>query len=234
MLLFNLFADNSIIQIWYILIGLVAFCFFLVCLITCIILTVKKKTKTIPVILTIIFLATYLSCIFIYDLSNTGEFGYILDPSTGFSKLLDIMPVYKNKDGEEVVYDKSGKEYTFKEYKKGFKYYGADGNEYILETTNADSQIQVMICKKTGEKYTVNRISDCSFLIDEDGLLYDFEGNIEIEEVYNERMQYYEDENGKRYFEWIYVGWDENGNMFYFDTQISELSKYDLVDDFVG
>ena len=240
MLFRNLFYGNiSDIQMCYIIIGIISFCVFLVCLIAIAILAIKKKTKKTPVIISVVMLTIYLISGTLFSLSNTGEFGYILNPDVGFEKIWDLETlVQKNKDGKNVVYDKDGKEYTYKEYKKGFIYYGIDGNIYTLVTIDDTTQTQQMICEATGKKYDIPERplspDDKLFYVDENGYLC-LGDSVEFQEVIsNEVASYYKGTDGKLYYEWTIVGWDENGDMIYFDTPVDKLSQYDSNDVIIG
>lgn len=234
MLILNLFDNNSEIQMGYIVVGIITFCLFAVSLVSLIVFLVKKKKKPriISAILSVIMLLTYLTCGTLLSLSNTGEFGAILNPDVRFEKIWGTFP-YKNKKGKDVIYDKNAKEYTYKQYLKGFSYYDKDGNEYILTTIDDYNQHQRLECAQNEKAYDIpNRMLNTDFYIDDEGFIY-YRDNIPPTETVGSSIADYEiDENGARYFDWTIVSWDSDGKMYYFNTPIDELSQYDS-DDYI-
>ncbi|MGN0533615.1 MAG: hypothetical protein ACI4IK_04570 [Eubacterium sp.] len=229
MLIKELFLTPNIssIQMGYIFAGVIAFCIFLVCLIISIVRAVKKKKKAAPIIISVVMLIVYLLSGFVFSLSNTGEFEWMLNPDIGFEKIWGTFPI-ENKKGKDVIYDKNGKEYTYRQYLKGFSYFDKDGNEYILETLDDFNQHQQLKCVNSGKIYDIpDRMLSTEFYISEDGYIYYYEDLPATETIYSSIAEYETDENGTRYFEWTIVSWDSNGKMYYFGTPIDELSQYD-------
>lgn len=234
MLIKELFLTPNIsnIQRGYIYAGIVAFCLFIICLIVSIVHAIKKKKKAAPIIISIVMLIVYLLSGFVFSLSNTGEFEWMLNPDIGFEKIWGTFPV-ENEKGKDVVYDRNGKEYTYRQYLKGFSYFDKDGNEYVLTTINDFENQQELECVETEKVYVISdRMLSTDFYIDEDGYICFLE-DVYIDEIISNSIAEYEiDENGKRYFDWTIVSWDKDGNMYYFNTPIDELSQYDS-DDYI-
>lgn len=232
MLIQNLFGNYSEIQLGYIIVGIIAFCVFIISMASFILFLVKKKKKPrrILLIISIIMLFLYLFCGMLLFLSNTGEFGAILDPDVGFEKIWGTV-TYENKNCKDVVYDRNGKEYTYRQYLNGFSYYDKDGNECVLTTISDYNQHQQLEYIKHERAYDIpDRMISTDFYISEDGYIYYWEDIPPTETVGSSIAEYEMDENGNRFFDWTIVSWDSNGKMYYFNIPIDELSQYDSND----
>ena len=68
-----------------------------------------------------------------YNLSYTGEFGPLLNPTAySDSDDVDFVGVYENDKGNKVIYDKMGKEYLYEQENMDLLYYDQNGKSKKL------------------------------------------------------------------------------------------------------
>ena len=223
------FLDNGIsrIQTGYVVVGLVAFCALAAGVIAAIVLRAKenqpKQRKTARIV-SVVAAVVYVLCVVLFSLSNTGEFGSVLNPEVGFDQIYGTV-TYENEKGREVVYDRNGKAYTYRQYCKGFAYWDPAGNEYCLTTASGPDAHQRMQCAATGQQYDIpDRMENADFYIDQDGYLYPADRLPSTKTVSSAVGDYRVDQNGKKYFSWILMNWDQQGGLYYMDTPVNALS----------
>lgn len=128
----------------------------------------------------------------------------------------DSCCTYENADGELIIYDKMGNDYTFKELDSGekeFLYFDKNGTpfmkdpdwsyDYFISLEKIDENEEV-------EEYCT---SDFYVLIDENGYLCHFEKS-ELKSD-KSRRKCYLDKNGNTYYDTEIVGWDSKGNIVF-------------------
>ena len=131
-------------------------------------------------------------------LINIMLFSFISCPT---GKTLDrnyykyLVTTYKNENGENVLYDKMGNEYTLNKARY-LALYDKDGNSYsVLQISHSDD----------GMEYHV---------IDKDGYLEVFDNlGLYYNERYKFRIMY--DEKGNLYYDYDNCYWNENGELFF-------------------
>lgn len=143
---------------------------------------------------------------FVYELSNTGEFGF-LDFEINFT-YNDV--TYRNRFGRKVILDKEGNEYTYSK-RQELLYYTENGEKY----KNAD-KAEYFYTKymniETGEYYT---IVDYDFYVNDEGyfcVINKDDNNLKYCADENYRI-YYDDNHF--YYTMNSVYWDRNGNLVF-------------------
>ncbi|MCH5320763.1 MAG: hypothetical protein J1E36_03305 [Eubacterium sp.] len=170
-----------------------------------------NNLKTAYVIIAVISIFLSLSSFFTYELSGTGEFGF-LDYDIKFDDRVDV--TYKNKHGRKVIIDKEGNEYTFFK-KNALLYFAENGEKYRC----VDEYYRHFINTETQEYYDE---LDYEFFINDEGYFCIF--NYDNDLVYYEDEGYYlyYDEN-HLYYPVDYVYWDRDGNIV-FPSVFNELN----------
>lgn len=222
------FLDPGVsqIQTGYIVVGLVAFCVLAAGVIAAVVLRAKKKQpkqrKTARIV-SVAAAVVYVLCVVLFSLSNTGEFDSVLNPEVGFDRIYGTV-AYENEKGRDVVYDRNGNAYTYRQYCKGFAYCDPAGNEYCLTTVSGPDGHQRMQCAATGQQYDIpDRMENADFYIDQDGYLYPTDRLPSTKTAFSPVGDYRVDQNGKKYFSWILVSWDRQGDLYYMDTPVNAL-----------
>lgn len=181
----------------------------------------KYKAKNVFITLFMILLILSNTCGIFYDLSLTGEFGYILNPYD-YSES-DNFVYYENDKGKKVLYDKMGNEYRLHKYEEPqVLYFDEYGNSYELmgDTWSTFKNTE------SGQIYTEE---DYDFYINDDGYFCMFANLYELN-VYNNPYDtvYYDDEH--LYFDVSFVSWNKDGEIV-FPEFIDEVNNftYDMV-----
>lgn len=200
------FLDPGVsqIQTGYIVVGLVAFCVLAAGVIAAVVLRAKKKQskqrKTARIV-SVAAAVVYVLCVVLFLLSNTGEFGSVLNPEVGFDRIYGTV-AYENEKGRDVVYDRNGNAYTYRQYCKGFAYCDPAGNEYCLTTVSGPDGHQRMQCAATGQQYDIpDRMENADFYIDQDGYLYPTDRLPSTKTAFSAVGDYRVDQNGKKVFQ---------------------------------
>lgn len=150
----------------------------------------------------------------VFNLSNTGEFGYILNPEIGFDE--SSVVTFGNSRGRKVILDKMGNEYTFSQ-RNGLLYFDENGVAYKC----LDDTWSTLFNTDTQQKYSED---DYDFYINDEGYLCIFENLHELCEYSNEYCDvYYDDEH--LYYSLSDVCWDREGNVV-FPEFIEEVNDY--------
>lgn len=155
-----------------------------------------------------VFIALFLSNTFFmcYELSFTGEFGYMLNPETAFDE--STVVTFENERGKKVILDKMGNEYTFSN-RGQFLYYEEDGTSYFRMGEFGE----LLRNSKTEELLSD---SDYDFYINDDGYLCIFEDPSELSSYFCEYSSVYYDEE-HLYFDLSAVSWDRDGEIVFPD-----------------
>lgn len=162
------------------------------------------KCKIIFLIVSLIFLALSGCGKIFFDLSQTGEFGYILDPVTEYDETSVV--VYDNDKGKKVRLDKMGNEYTY--YQRNDLLY-FDRNNVGYKCT--DDTWSTLLNTESNQVYSEN---DYDFYIDDGGYLCIFEDQYELDVYENEYAHICYDEE-HLYFSLDCVCWDKEGNIVF-------------------
>lgn len=168
----------------------------------------KQKSKYIFIILSVSFLVINIISFSIFYNTNFADY-------LNHIGLSDNPVTYENENGEKVIYDKMGKEYSADEFNDIF-YYDAFGNSYI---TTADSGCIGYKCIET-DKFYPSSIIDAmdiekdyfvlkSFLINENG----FVSIMDSADITYETVGVYSDKDNKHYYEPYLCSWDSKGNL---------------------
>lgn len=81
-----------------------------------------------------------------------------------------------------------------------------------------------MQCAATGQQYDIpDRLENADFYIDQDGYLYPTDRLPSTKTAFSAVGDYRVDQNGKKYFRWILVSWDRQGDLYYMDTPVNAL-----------
>ncbi|MDE6412912.1 MAG: hypothetical protein K2K42_03320, partial [Eubacterium sp.] len=122
----------------------------------------RYKCKNVFLMLSIVLIILSYSGGIWYNLSYTGEFGPLLNP-TAYSNSFDVdfVGVYENDKGNKVIYDKMGKEYLYEQENMDLLYYDVNGNSYKW----ADDMFDTIVSIESGKEY---KMEDYLFCIDKD------------------------------------------------------------------
>lgn len=178
--------------------------------------TIKSKRFFVGIMISALFLSgvSYIT----FELSNTGEFGYILNPDIGFDETTVV--TFENDKGRKVILDKMGNEYTFSR-KNEMVYYDRNGVGYKRLGDNSSFV--------NAENQEVYSDSDYAFYIDNKGYLCMLKDDYNLNAYENEYTDiYYDDEY--LYYSVSDVYWDREGNIV-FPQYIDEVNNitYEMV-----
>lgn len=128
----------------------------------------------------------------------------------------DSYCTYENADGELIIYDKMGNDYTFKELDSGekdFLYFDKNGTPFMKDPDwdyDCFISLEEIDENEETEEYCT---SDFYVLIDENGYLCHFEKS----ELKSDKSRHkcYLDKNGNTYYDTEIVGWDSEGNIVF-------------------
>ncbi|MDE5985266.1 MAG: hypothetical protein K2H13_08440 [Eubacterium sp.] len=139
-----------------------------------------------------------------------------------------FMTTYKNSDGEDVIYDKTGIAYTREEY-ESFKYYNRDGKTYTpvfdYDIFSNVPEIYGVKCTESNEEITEFDMYD--FFIDRDGYLVIAPDN---EFEYSSLGVAYNSEQNICYYIST-VDWTPDGEMIFANGEdLSKITYQDIVE----
>lgn len=133
--------------------------------------------------------------------------------------------IFKNSDGERVIYDKMGNEYCVDDLQ--YNYDGIDDDFYYY-TENGDAytfkyDIEII---EDEPRYVCSSTNDIIYsedvYIDENGYLVKITN--ELDEIYDKELSaaYFKDENGNYYFSPYNCSWDSNGNLLFAYKELNQ------------
>lgn len=182
--------------------------------------------KKVMIVLCVLSILTSCNSFFVYDLSQTGEFGHVLDFPISFDETAFVS--FKDEKGRKVIYDKMGNSYTFS-HRSELRFYDKNGEAYVVVGDCDEPFISPVRNVATGELYSrdnyvfyINDEGYLCFFENEDDLNY-FEGKSEFCYVY------YDDEH--LYYEIGDVSWDSEGNLVFWNSEHSSITLESILKD---
>lgn len=166
----------------------------------------KQSLKYKKTFLIVSMILLVLSCCgkILFDLSQTGEFGYMLNPDTKYDE--SSVVVYDNDKGRKVRLDKMGNEYTYHQ-RNDLLYFDRNNVGYKC----LDDTWSTLLNTESNQVYSEN---DYDFYIDDCGYLCIFNNQYELDVYENEYDHIcYDDEH--LYFSLPFVCWDREGNIVF-------------------
>ena len=146
---------------------------------------------------------------------------------------------FKNENGEDVIYDRTGKAYTFEQYKNNeFTYYAKDGttyHPYSKADPDGYSDEYGIKCEQTGVEYQFGPFSDYDYYIGEDGYVYIFSDDdlnkkfsvyLDPDEERGMLASIYFTKNGMLLYDTYDCAWDKDGNLVFQDSYKYKNFKY--------